>query len=154
MDEHRKIFTPPGGPPHVAVPSPDIFNAMGEDGFYRMLADFYLMLSRSEIRDMFPSSAAALLDASKRSAAFFIQICGGPPVYNQTFGPPRLRARHLPFEIGEREKSVWLDCFRSVLADAPQKYGFPKVHLPGFIHWLTAFAGWMVNKKTEIDEVM
>lgn len=35
---------------------------------------------------------------------------GGPPLYLDTFGHPRLRARHLPFSIGTSERDQWLAC--------------------------------------------
>jgi hemoglobin len=40
---------------------------------------------------------------------------------------------------------VWLACFDSVLADAPEKYNFPAEHLPQFREFLVGFSGWMVN---------
>jgi hemoglobin len=149
MSDRPTPYTPPGGPPAVAIPSPEIFTSMGADGFYRMLEDFYRALSASDIRNMFPSTEEGLINSSRRSAAFFIQICGGPPAYSEQFGPPRLRARHLPFAIGEMEKTVWLSCFMDILEDAPEKYQFPETHLPGFKAWLTAFASWMVNRKPD-----
>ncbi|MEJ5210261.1 MAG: group II truncated hemoglobin [Burkholderiales bacterium] len=35
---------------------------------------------------------------------------GGPPLYVEAFGHPRLRARHLPFPIGVAERDEWLAC--------------------------------------------
>jgi len=40
---------------------------------------------------------------------------GGPPLYEQTFGHPRLRARHLPFLIGVNERDQWLMCMSKAL---------------------------------------
>jgi hemoglobin len=38
---------------------------------------------------------------------------GGPDLYIERFGHPRLRARHLPFSIGMRERVQWLACLTS-----------------------------------------
>jgi hemoglobin len=35
---------------------------------------------------------------------------GGPAHYENRFGHPRLRARHLPFEIGIAERDQWMAC--------------------------------------------
>jgi len=126
----------------VAAPSTDIFVHMGQDAIFRMLEDFYRELEQSSIRAMFADDMVA---ASKRSAAFFVGLLGGPPLYQQLYGPPMMRARHLPFPIDETARQVWLSCFFRVLDDAPVKYNFPAEHLPGFRAWLNGFSGWMVN---------
>ena len=138
----REIFIPQ--PPQVEPPSKDIYGVMGEENIFKMLEDFYLELGASEIRGMFPDDVVA---ASKKSAAFFVGLLGGPPLYHERYGNPMMRARHLPFIIDEAARQVWLDCFDRVLADAPQKYEFPDQHLEGFRQFLNGFSGWMVNSK-------
>jgi hemoglobin len=116
---------------------------MGEANVFRMMHDFYNELEKSEIRHLFPGN---MEEASKKSALFFVTLLGGPPLYLQKFGSPRMRARHLPFEIDEPARQVWLRCFARVLEDAETKYSFPKQHLQGFKDFLTSFSAWMVNK--------
>lgn len=140
------VHVPLGGPPRVAPPSPAIFAAMGEAAVFRMLEDFYAELARSEIRGMFPAEPEALRAAAHKSAAFFVGLLGGPPLYQQRHGQPMLRARHLPFPIDEAARREWLACFDRVLEDAPARYGFPAEHLQGFRDFLDAFSGWMVNR--------
>ena len=139
----RTIFTPPGGPPQGPGPSREIYGLMGEGNIYKMMSDFYVELGKSEVRYLFPSN---LEEASRKSAAFFIGLLGGPPIYVEKYGSPRMRARHLPFEIDEPARQVWLSCFERVLHDADVKYGFPPQHLQGFKDFLDSFSRWMVNK--------
>ena len=40
---------------------------------------------------------------------------GGPPLYTEKRGHPRLRMRHLPFPIGEAEVLEWLRCMGETL---------------------------------------
>jgi hemoglobin len=40
---------------------------------------------------------------------------GGPNLYWEEFGHPRLRMRHLPFSIGVNERDQWLVCMRNAL---------------------------------------
>lgn len=136
-------YVPPEGPPRQG-PSRDIYARMGAENIYRMLEDFYAELERTELRPMFPEDMQA---ASRRSAAFFVQLLGGPPEYSERFGPPRMRQRHLGFPINERRRRIWMDCFTKVLETAPETYGFPPEHLPGFVGFLEAFSRWMVNQE-------
>jgi hemoglobin len=139
----RLIYTPPGGPPQGPGPSPEIYAIMGEANIFRMISDFYKELEKSEVRELFPPD---MEEASRKSAAFFVTILGGPPLYIQKYGSPRMRARHLPFEIDERARQIWLECFEKTLEGADVKYGFPPQHLDGFRNFLKGFSAWMVNK--------
>ncbi len=139
----RVFYIPPGGPPQGPGPSSEIYGIMGEANIFRMMSDFYKELEKSEIRPLFPSN---MEEASKKSAAFFVTILGGPPLYAQMYGPPRMRARHLPFEIDEPARQVWLACFEKTLEGADVKYQFPPQHLEGFKDFLKGFSAWMVNK--------
>lgn len=138
----RKMYVPPGGPPRVAPPSPEIYQQMGEANIFLMLADFYSELEKSSIRSMFPKN---MLKASQKSAAFFVGVLGGPPLYHMRYGNPMMRARHMPFVIDEAARQEWLRCFNLVLDDAPSKYNFPEEHLAVFRDFLHGFSGWMVN---------
>lgn len=124
------------------APDPAIYATMGEEGIFAMLRDFYQELGRSAIRAMFPRN---LEKAADKSAAFFVGLLGGPPLYHQRYGNPMMRARHMPFAIDEPARQEWLACFDRVLAHAPTRYGFPVEHLPGFRAFLDGFSGWMVN---------
>lgn len=142
MSKERHFYVPPGGPPQGIQPHPEIYVKMGQDSIFRMLEDFYMELEKSSIRHLFPEN---MKEASERSAAFFVFILGGPPLYQQQFGPPRMRQRHLPFAIDEEARKVWLDCFQRVLEDADKKYSFPMEHKESFWRFLDLFSAWMVN---------
>jgi hemoglobin len=139
----RSIHTPPGGPPQGPAPSREIYGLMGEANIFLMISDLYKELEKSEVRHLFPAN---MEEASKKSAAFFVGLLGGPPIYVEKYGSPRMRARHLPFEIDEKARQVWLSCFERVLEGAEVKYQFPPQHLQGFKDFLQSFSTWMVNK--------
>jgi hemoglobin len=139
----RIIYTPPTGPPQGPGPNSEIYRIMGEANIFKMLSDFYSELEKSEVRHLFPAN---MEEASKKSAAFFVTILGGPPLYFEKYGSPRMRARHLPFEIDEPARQVWLGCFDRILDGADAKYQFPMQHLEGFKDFLKNFSAWMVNK--------
>ncbi len=43
---------------------------------------------------------------------------GGPQLYVQRFGHPRLRMRHFPFPIGTAERDQWLWCMNRALDES------------------------------------
>src|SRR5512144_1557178 len=141
------MYVPRIDPSRIKGPSREIYDAMGEAAIVRMIEDFYQELERSAIRPLFP---ADMDESARRSAAFFIGLLGGPPLYHQRYGNPMMRARHLPFPITPSARDVWLACFERVLADAPARYGFPPDHLPGFGAFLREFSLWMVNTEDPI----
>jgi hemoglobin len=53
---------------------------------------------------------------------------GGPPLYIERFGHPRLRARHLPFPIGESERDQWLLCMNRALEEVVEN-GLTRVQI-------------------------
>jgi hemoglobin len=144
MDSPRKIYVPPGGPPQGPKPNAEIYAKMGEKNIYKMIEDFYKELEKSDVRYMFPKD---MIDASKKTAEFFIFLVGGPPLYHEKHGSPMMRQRHLPFKIDAHARLTWLSCFKKVLEDADKKYNFPMEHLPGFVSFIENFSEWMVNTR-------
>jgi hemoglobin len=117
---------------------------MGEENIFAMCRDFYAELERSSIRDMFTQDMA---EASKKLAMFLVSATGGPALFQQAYGPPHMRARHIPFVIGPTQRQVWLDCFEKVLEQAPQRYHFPQGHIQAFKQYLHGFSAWMINSR-------
>lgn len=144
---NRPIYTPPGGPPPAAGLSREVYGLMGEANIHRMIADLYDKFFDSEIGFMFPKDPEGRVDAARRSQLFFAFLLGGPPAYQQAYGRPAMRARHLRFPIDENARAVWLRCFDEVLENATEDYNFPAEHLPGFKQFLHGFSSWMVNKE-------
>lgn len=54
--------------------------------------------------------AADLTSAREKLFMFLTGWTGGPQLYIERYGHPRLRARHLPFAIGESERDQWMYC--------------------------------------------
>ncbi len=144
-EDFLNAFVPPDGPPQGSGPSKEIYRLMGEENIYKMLRDFYSELEKSSIRPMFPGN---MMLASEKSAKFFIGLCGGPPLYQELYGSPRMRSRHLPFKIDEAARNTWLQCFETILEKAEENYNFPKEHLQGFKDFLRDFSAWMVNTQS------
>ncbi len=66
---------------------------------------------------------------------------GGPLLYSQKRGQPRLRMRHTRFAIGPAERDAWMACMRGALQEAIAGEG-----LRGEIeHRLYQLADWVRN---------
>ena len=72
--------------------------------------------SAREIRAMHPED---LTGSRTKLREFLTGWLGGPPIYIQKRGHPRLRARHLPFPIGDSARDAWMECMLLALADQP-----------------------------------
>src|SRR4249920_1738170 len=106
------VFVPPINPSQIPPPSREVYAVMGAENITRMIEDFYAELEKSSVRDLFPED---MQQSATKSAAFFIGLLGGPPLYQQKYGNPMMRARHLPFGIDRAARDAWLACFERVL---------------------------------------
>jgi len=61
----------------------------------------------SQVRAIHPED---LSDSRDKLFMFLSGWSGGPPLYVQARGHPRLRQRHMPFPIGKAERDQWLWC--------------------------------------------
>jgi hemoglobin len=85
----------------------DIYAAIGEDGFARLVAAFYRQVPGDDVLGpMYP--ADDLTGAEARLRDFLVGRFGGPPRYLQQRGHPRLRARHMHFPVDEAARDRWL----------------------------------------------
>jgi hemoglobin len=67
---------------------------------------------------------------------------GGPPAYSQERGHPRLRARHLPFSIGDEERDAWMLCMRGAMDEVVSD----AVAREWILEKLAKLADWMRNR--------
>ena len=76
--------------------------------FVGHLYDFMEILPEvTRVRAMHP---ADLSHARERLFMFLSGMLGGPALYVEAFGHPRLRRKHLHIEIGNEERDQWLLC--------------------------------------------
>lgn len=90
----------------------------GEDAVRRLVDRFYDLMDESPdffgIRKLHPPSLTSSRD---KLFMFLSGWLGGPSLYVNEFGHPRLRARHMPFAIGETERDQWMACMTAAMAD-------------------------------------
>jgi hemoglobin len=90
----------------------------GAEPLRALVERFYdIMESREEyagIRSLHPPNTAG---SRQKLFMFLSGWTGGPQLYVERFGHPRLRARHLPFPIGVSERDQWLACMNDAMVD-------------------------------------
>jgi hemoglobin len=120
------------------------FDAVGGEATVRSLVDRFYDLMELEpayagIRRLHP----ATLDGSRDKLFWF--LCGwlgGPDRYVQRFGHPRLRARHLPYEIGIAERDQWMACMRQAMHESGFEPEWQQRLAAAFLNT----ADWMRNR--------
>jgi hemoglobin len=96
----------------------DIYSAMGEDGFVRLVAAFYRRIPADDVLGpLYPQNDLA--GAEKRLRDFLIYRFGGPELYIEERGHPRLRMRHAPFPIGDAARKRWLEIMSEAIREVP-----------------------------------
>ena len=103
----------------MATPAPTPYEQMGGDAGIRRLVDrFYdLMDTAPEAAHVRALHAASLKASREKLYLFLTGWTGGPHVYIEKHGHPRLRMRHFPFSIGARERDEWLWCMDRALTE-------------------------------------
>ncbi len=115
-----------------------------EEGLWKLVNTFYdnmdTLTESKTIRDLHPKD---LRSAREKLFMFLSGWLGGPDRYIAAFGHPRLRARHLPFTIGNTERDQWLMCMRKALDEMPIDAAFREQLIMAF----TQTANHMMNQK-------
>lgn len=94
-----------------------IYEQLGGEESVRHLVDrFYdLMSELPETKTILSLHPDDLTDSRNKLFKFLSGFFGGPSLYIEEYGHPRLRARHLPFPIGEDERDQWLMCMNRAI---------------------------------------
>ena len=95
----------------------EIFQAIGEEGFARLVAAFYRQVPGDDILGpMYPPED--LEGAEQRLRDFLVGRFGGPARYIEQRGHPRLRMRHAPFTINDAARDRWVELMSRALVEA------------------------------------
>ena len=88
----------------------------GEENVRRIVDRFYdLMSELPETKTILALHPDDLTESRDKLFKFLSGFFGGPSLYIEEYGHPMLRARHLPFPIGEEERDQWLLCMNRAL---------------------------------------
>lgn len=85
----------------------ELYAAIGEDGFARLIAAFYRQVPGDDLLGpMYPPDDRA--EAEQRLRDFLVGRFGGPMRYIEQRGHPRLRMRHARFQVTPAARDRWM----------------------------------------------
>lgn len=116
----------------------------GEETIRRLVEDFYERIEADEyLRPMFPED----MGPGKRwQYLFLVQSFGGPNVFSEERGQPRLRMRHFPFAIDQKARDHWL----KHMLDAMDAVGIEEPARTLMRDYFIRASAHMVNVETEL----
>lgn len=112
-------------------PTTEIYAQIGGDQpFYELVDVFYAGVEADPVlRPLYPDD---LTKAKEHLALFLIQRFGGHAQYQSERGHPRLRMRHIPFQIGAAESDAWLRHMFQAVDTVPAFAPFRSILRPYF----------------------
>jgi len=120
------------------------FDRLGGESTVRALVDrFYDLMDLEPAYARLRALHPATLEGSRDK--LFWYLCGwlgGPNHYIERFGHPMLRARHLPYAIGNGERDQWMACMTQALREC----GVDVELAQGLRHAFQGTADWMRNR--------
>jgi len=90
----------------------------GETQVRKLVQRFYQLMD--ELPEAYEVRKMHAPDLSQAEEKLFMFLCGwmgGPPLYIEQYGHPRLRMRHAPFAITSRERDQWMLCMEQAMTD-------------------------------------
>lgn len=94
---------------------PLAYNEIGEEKLYKMIDIFYEYVKNDHrINHLFPDD---LIETAYKQKLFQTQFLGGPNLYNEKYGHPMLRARHIPFKVTPAASEAWLENMNRAILD-------------------------------------
>lgn len=83
----------------------------GAETIRLLVETFYdIMDSDPKAAELRALHRADLTEAREKLFMFLMGWTGGPQLYIERYGHPRLRARHMPFPIDESARDQWMYC--------------------------------------------
>jgi hemoglobin len=106
--------------PLLAVKTNPHFDRLGgAPAVLRLVDAFYgAMDRRRDARLIRAMHGADLADTKSVLVKYLTEWLGGPKLYSQERGPPRLRRVHQPFAVDDDARAAWLGCMQQALDEA------------------------------------
>lgn len=120
-----------------------IYDLIGSEGVDDIVTRFYdLMDLEPQYAELRAVHGDTLDYARDRLFKFLSGWLGGPPLYEEAHGHPRLRQRHMPFTVDMQTRNQWIACFAQALSELEIRRDVAEAVLMR----LFALGDWMRNQ--------
>jgi len=90
-----------------------LYQKLGSNNLKLLVEIFYShVFSDDDIKHLFTNDSAII---KEKQFLFLSQFLGGPQLYSDKHGHPKMKMRHLPHRIGQKEKDAWLRCMKTAI---------------------------------------
>ncbi|HSZ24848.1 MAG TPA: globin [Cytophagaceae bacterium] len=94
-----------------------LYDRLGKANLELLVGYFYdLVFEDPQIKHLFQNDKSEIMD---KQFMFLSQFLGGPSIYSDKYGHPRLRARHIPHRITQSDAVAWLKCMSVAIGKLP-----------------------------------
>lgn len=94
-----------------------LYERLGAENLQSLVENFYNKVFTDPILQPLFKTDKELI--KKKQFMFLTQFLGGPDLYSQEYGHPRLRARHMPHSITNDHAVAWLKCMYDAVQSLP-----------------------------------
>lgn len=116
-----------------------LYNRVGEKPIQDLVHYFYQEVAdRPSLRALYPEDLPA---AERRLYLFLLQVLGGPQTYLEERGHPRLRMRHMQWQIDPALRDHWMNAMMLALDKVP----FAQEDRESLMGYFTQVANAMIN---------
>lgn len=125
-----------------------MYERVGGEAFFEALTRrFYDAVATDPVlRAVYPADDPEAFERARQHLSLFlVQFWGGPAVYSQQRGHPRLRMRHLPFTIGQAERDAWV----RHMSEAVRAAGLGPMEETQMLSYFESAATAMINADAE-----
>jgi hemoglobin len=116
-----------------------LYSRIGEKPIQDLAHHFYQQVAlKPSLRALYPED---LIGAERRLYLFLLQLFGGPVTYLEERGHPRLRMRHMQWQINPAMRDHWMNAMLIAL----DKVAFAQEDREALMEYFTHAANAMMN---------
>ena len=88
----------------------------GEAGTRKLAETFYdEMENNVHLQELLAIHKLPLVNIRQKFFEFLSGWLGGPGLFEQKYGHPQLRARHMPFKVTKKQSDLWMLCMNNAM---------------------------------------
>ena len=130
----KKLFSSADKSESVSVSHSPYITIGGEDGVRALANAFYdEMETNVHLQELLAVHQLPLDNIREKFFKYLSGWLGGPALYEQEYGHPRLRMRHMHVKVTSKQRDLWLLCMRNALDKTCSDQQFKRQLMGSFV---------------------